>query len=212
MACPHTAMEADALPAITQEQIGINTLKLASRIKDVLQHHNLSQKLFGEAVLGLTQAYVSDLLSKPKPWHMLTIKGRQPFIKMHFWLCEPNNVERLKCYQNEKKAQQRNRRRTDMINWFHNHLNRSGQQWHIGSETFGSNLVDGNSCKSNPKSESRDGNLMQSDNSSLPYDTIPISTSFKRSYQSISPTVNKRKRTIPKHVSKGRELDKKKNI
>ncbi|XP_060083285.1 homeobox protein cut-like 1 [Ylistrum balloti] len=92
--------------AMTSE---IDTLELTSRVKDVLQFHNLGQKLFGEAVLGLSQGSVSELLSKPKPWHMLSIKGREPFIKMHLWLSDPHNVERLKHYQNEIKAQRRRR-------------------------------------------------------------------------------------------------------
>lgn len=87
--------------AMTSE---IDTLELTSRVKDVLQFNNLGQKLFGEAVLGLSQGSVSELLSKPKPWHMLSIKGREPFIKMHLWLSDPHNVERLKHFQNEIKG------------------------------------------------------------------------------------------------------------
>lgn len=87
--------------AMTSE---IDTLSLTSRVKDVLQFHNLGQKLFGEAVLGLSQGSVSELLSKPKPWHMLSIKGREPFIKMHLWLLDPQNVEHLKLYQTQMKG------------------------------------------------------------------------------------------------------------
>ena len=39
-------------------------------------------QLFGEFVLGLSQGSVSELLSKPKSWHMLSIKGREPFIRL----------------------------------------------------------------------------------------------------------------------------------
>ena len=87
--------------AMTSE---IDTLELTSRVKDVLQFNNLGQKLFGEAVLGLSQGSVSELLSKPKPWHMLSIKGREPFIKMHLWLSDTHNVDRLKHFQNEIKG------------------------------------------------------------------------------------------------------------
>ncbi|KAK6184473.1 hypothetical protein SNE40_006941 [Patella caerulea] len=90
--------------AMTSE---IDTLDLTSRVKDVLQFHNLGQKLFGEAVLGLSQGSVSELLSKPKPWHMLSIKGREPFIKMHLWLSDPQNIDRLKHYQSQIKAHRR---------------------------------------------------------------------------------------------------------
>ena len=90
--------------AMTSE---IETLSLTARVKDVLQFHNLGQKLFGEAVLGLSQGSVSELLSKPKPWHMLSIKGREPFIKMHLWLSDAQNVEQLKFYQSQIKGKRR---------------------------------------------------------------------------------------------------------
>ncbi|XP_041349035.1 homeobox protein cut-like 1 isoform X3 [Gigantopelta aegis] len=100
-----------AFPTSTLEMFAmtseINTLGLTSRVKDVLQFHNLGQKLFGEAVLGLSQGSVSELLSKPKPWHMLSIKGREPFIKMHLWLQDPQSIERLKHYQSQMKAHRR---------------------------------------------------------------------------------------------------------
>lgn len=89
------------IAAMTSE---IDTLEVTSKVKEVLQFHNLGQRLFGEAVLGLSQGSVSELLSKPKPWHMLSIKGREPFIKMHIWLVDPHNTDHLKCYQNELKG------------------------------------------------------------------------------------------------------------
>jgi homeobox protein cut-like len=82
----------------------IETLRLTARVKEVLQFHNLGQKLFGEVVLGLSQGSVSELLSKPKPWHMLSVKGREPFIKMHLWLSDPQNVEYLKLHQSQMKG------------------------------------------------------------------------------------------------------------
>ena len=41
--------------AMTSE---IETLSLTARVKDVLQFHNLGQKLFGEAVLGLSLIHI----------------------------------------------------------------------------------------------------------------------------------------------------------
>jgi len=64
--------------------------------------------LFGEAVLGLSQGSVSELLSKPKPWHMLSIKGREPFIRMQLWLNDPANMDKLLAI---KKLQEESRRR-----------------------------------------------------------------------------------------------------
>ena len=47
-------------------------------------------------MLGLSQGSVSEIMNKPKPWHMLSIKGREPYIRMQLWLEDPLNVEKLK--------------------------------------------------------------------------------------------------------------------
>jgi len=83
----------------------VDTLEITTKVKDVLQFHNLGQKLFGEAVLGLSQGSVSELLSKPKPWRMLSVKGREPFVKMASWLADPMNISRLRICQDQQKGQ-----------------------------------------------------------------------------------------------------------
>jgi len=67
-------------------------------------------KIFGEAVLGLSQGSVSELLSKPKPWHMLSIKGREPFIRMQLWLSDQHNVEKLQAIKSERREMNKRRR------------------------------------------------------------------------------------------------------
>ena len=52
--------------------------------------------------MGLSQGSVSELLSKPKPWHMLSIKGREPFIRMQLWLNDPTSIEKLQQVKKEK--------------------------------------------------------------------------------------------------------------
>ncbi|ELT91709.1 hypothetical protein CAPTEDRAFT_49550, partial [Capitella teleta] len=64
----------------------IDTEDLVRQVKDMLSQFSISQRLFGENVLGLSQGSVSDLLARPKPWHMLTQKGREPFIRMKLFL------------------------------------------------------------------------------------------------------------------------------
>lgn len=61
-------------------------------------------------MLGLSQGSVSELLSKPKPWHMLSIKGREPFIRMQLWLSDPLNIERLQLLKNERREANKRRR------------------------------------------------------------------------------------------------------
>ena len=70
-------------------------------------------QLFGEAVLGLSQGSVSELLSKPKPWHMLSIKGREPFIRMQLWLSDPHNIDKLQHLKCERREASKRRRALD---------------------------------------------------------------------------------------------------
>ncbi|XP_014642722.1 PREDICTED: homeobox protein cut-like 2, partial [Ceratotherium simum simum] len=83
----------------------LDTYSITKRVKEVLTDNNLGQRLFGESILGLTQGSVSDLLSRPKPWHKLSLKGREPFVRMQLWLSDPHSVEKLRdVKQLEKKA------------------------------------------------------------------------------------------------------------
>ncbi|GIY16373.1 homeobox protein cut [Caerostris extrusa] len=102
------------LPPITQQQFdqynNVNTedivkkvalyktwvcSSLVLQVKEQLSQYSISQRLFGESVLGLSQGSVSDLLARPKPWHMLTQKGREPFIRMKIFLEDENAVHKL---------------------------------------------------------------------------------------------------------------------
>ncbi|CAC5422305.1 CUTL [Mytilus coruscus] len=104
MSRPHMGMAAAkplraVLPAITQEQFDsyatINTDDLVKQVKETLSQYSISQRLFGESVLGLSQGSVSDLLARPKPWHMLTQKGREPFIRMQIFLEDTEAIPKL---------------------------------------------------------------------------------------------------------------------
>ena len=70
-------------------------------------------QLFGEAVLGLSQGSVSELLSKPKSWQMLSIKGREPFIRMQLWLTDPHNIEKLQHLKTKRREVNKRNRTTD---------------------------------------------------------------------------------------------------
>lgn len=87
------------LPPITQQQFdtynNVNTEDIVKKVKEQLSQYSISQRLFGESVLGLSQGSVSDLLARPKPWHMLTQKGREPFIRMKMFLEDDNAVHKL---------------------------------------------------------------------------------------------------------------------
>ncbi|TPP65633.1 Homeobox protein cut [Fasciola gigantica] len=61
----------------------------------VLRQNGVSQRIFGEIILGMCQASVSDMLSKPRPWSQLTEKARLPYVRMHIWLNQPNRMDAL---------------------------------------------------------------------------------------------------------------------
>ncbi|XP_028840414.1 homeobox protein cut-like 1 isoform X2 [Denticeps clupeoides] len=88
----------------------LDTYAITKKVKEVLTDNNLGQRLFGESILGLTQGSVSDLLARPKPWHKLSLKGREPFVRMQLWLSDPRNVEKLMDMKRmEKKAYMKRR-------------------------------------------------------------------------------------------------------
>ncbi|MCJ8735084.1 hypothetical protein PDJAM_G00242790 [Pangasius djambal] len=99
---PHIPLGIQELVAMSPE---LDTYAITKRVKEVLTDNNLGQRLFGESILGLTQGSVSDLLSRPKPWHKLSLKGREPFVRMQLWLTDPHNVDKLRDMKKmEKKA------------------------------------------------------------------------------------------------------------
>ena len=65
------------------------------QVKESLSQFSISQRLFGESILGLSQGSVSDLLARPKQFHMLTQKGKEPFIRMKMYLDDENAVHKL---------------------------------------------------------------------------------------------------------------------
>ncbi|KAJ7309036.1 hypothetical protein JRQ81_008324 [Phrynocephalus forsythii] len=103
----HSSLSIQELVAVSPE---LDTYGITKRVKEVLTDNNLGQRLFGETILGLTQGSVSDLLARPKPWHKLSLKGREPFVRMQLWLNDPNNVEKLMDMKRmEKKAYMKRR-------------------------------------------------------------------------------------------------------
>ncbi|CAH1641325.1 unnamed protein product [Spodoptera littoralis] len=103
----HISPSVYEMAALTQD---LDTQTITTKIKEALLANNIGQKIFGEAVLGLSQGSVSELLSKPKPWHMLSIKGREPFIRMQLWLSDAHNIDRLQALKNERREASKRRR------------------------------------------------------------------------------------------------------
>lgn len=68
-------------------------------MKEQLLKHNIGQRVFGHYVLGLSQGSVSEILARPKPWRKLTVKGKEPFLKMKQFLSDEQNVLALRTIQ-----------------------------------------------------------------------------------------------------------------
>ncbi|KAI2665091.1 Homeobox protein cut-like 1 [Labeo rohita] len=126
------------------QSLDLDTFSITQRVKETLMINNIGQRVFGEEVLGLTQSSVSELLSHPKPWTKLSLKGKENFVRMHLWLQDPQKKPRvilspqeretlMAAYQTEpypspytveRLAAQLGLQTSTVSNWFYNHRSR----------------------------------------------------------------------------------------
>ncbi|CAF2753995.1 unnamed protein product [Rotaria sp. Silwood2] len=88
----------------------IDTEQLSSQVRELLSSYSIGQRVFGEAVLNLSQGTVSEILSKPRPWHALSVKGREPYIRMYSWFHDTGNAQKLLAWKQERDALRRTTR------------------------------------------------------------------------------------------------------
>uniref|UniRef100_A0A0N4ZHD8 CUT domain-containing protein n=1 Tax=Parastrongyloides trichosuri TaxID=131310 RepID=A0A0N4ZHD8_PARTI len=103
-------IQLDNIKSMTNKELkflgNLNTVEICKEIRKHLAETNLSQKYFAEHILGMSQGSVSDLLSKPKEWHGLTKRGRDPYIKMRAYLDIYESVKDELKVINEKEEQE----------------------------------------------------------------------------------------------------------
>ena len=51
---------------------------------------------------------MSEILSKPRPWPALSVKGREPYIRMYTWFNDANNVQKLLAWKQERDGKRSN--------------------------------------------------------------------------------------------------------
>lgn len=100
---PGEPCEGSAGSSAEEEQL--DTAEIAFQVKEQLLKHNIGQRVFGHYVLGLSQGSVSEILARPKPWHKLTVKGKEPFIKMKQFLSDEQNVLALRTIQVRQRGE-----------------------------------------------------------------------------------------------------------
>lgn len=83
----------------------LDTAEIAFQVKEQLLKHNIGQRVFGHYVLGLSQGSVSEILARPKPWRKLTVKGKEPFLKMKHFLADEQNVLALRTIQVRQRGE-----------------------------------------------------------------------------------------------------------
>lgn len=83
----------------------LDTAEIAYQVKEQLLKHNIGQRVFGHYVLGLSQGSVSEILARPKPWRKLTVKGKEPFIKMKQFLSDEQNILALRTIQVRQRGE-----------------------------------------------------------------------------------------------------------
>ncbi|KAM9317853.1 homeobox protein cut-like 1 [Pholidichthys leucotaenia] len=130
----HSGLSIQELVAMSPE---LDTYAITKKVKEVLTDNNLGQRLFGETILGLTQGSVSDLLARPKPWHKLSLKGREPFVRMQLWLQDPHSVEKLMDMKRLEKKAYMKRRLSSLSDGHSVDSNLSGPDYMQGSQSPG---------------------------------------------------------------------------
>ncbi|KAM8768049.1 homeobox protein cut-like 1 isoform 2-T2 [Acanthopagrus schlegelii] len=130
----HSGLSIQEMVAMSPE---LDTYAITKKVKEVLTDNNLGQRLFGETILGLTQGSVSDLLARPKPWHKLSLKGREPFVRMQLWLQDPHSVEKLMDMKRLEKKAYMKRRLSSLSDGHSVDVGLVGQEYIQGSQSPG---------------------------------------------------------------------------
>lgn len=102
---PSDQSESGSSTAGDEDQV--DTAEIAFQVKEQLLKHNIGQRVFGHYVLGLSQGSVSEILARPKPWRKLTVKGKEPFIKMKQFLSDEQNILALRTIQVRQRGEQK---------------------------------------------------------------------------------------------------------
>lgn len=105
--CPEPTGAPEAVDGAGPEEEQLDTAEIAFQVKEQLLKHNIGQRVFGHYVLGLSQGSVSEILARPKPWRKLTVKGKEPFIKMKQFLSDEQNVLALRTIQVRQRGKPR---------------------------------------------------------------------------------------------------------
>lgn len=107
VAGPEPAAAPEPADGAGPEEEQLDTAEIAFQVKEQLLKHNIGQRVFGHYVLGLSQGSVSEILARPKPWRKLTVKGKEPFIKMKQFLSDEQNVLALRTIQVRQRGEPR---------------------------------------------------------------------------------------------------------
>lgn len=104
-ASPPGTEPSDGSTGSSADEEQLDTAEIAFQVKEQLLKHNIGQRVFGHYVLGLSQGSVSEILARPKPWRKLTVKGKEPFIKMKQFLSDEQNVLALRTIQVRQRGE-----------------------------------------------------------------------------------------------------------
>lgn len=79
----------------------IDTLELVGRVREMLNRYNISQRQFSRSIFKLNYGQVIEMLSRPKSWHRLTVRGRESYLALNQWISNPDNMEMLKTFNSK---------------------------------------------------------------------------------------------------------------
>jgi len=64
----------------------IDPVSLSARVRHYLKHNEIQWNRFASLVLGVSQSRLSTLLSKPKPWNILSKRLQALYERMQLWM------------------------------------------------------------------------------------------------------------------------------
>jgi hypothetical protein len=74
----------------------LDPVALSRMVKDKLVENRIGQRLFAKVYLGITQARLSELLLKPKPWSQCTEHRKAVYMRMHEWAMSDKSIAAVK--------------------------------------------------------------------------------------------------------------------
>jgi hypothetical protein len=80
----------------------VDTVRVATRVKELLIEHRIGQRLFAKCFLGISQQRLSDLIVKPRGWSQCDHFRKQMYARMNAWSHSEASIESVRALRQTK--------------------------------------------------------------------------------------------------------------